>query len=61
MKLEKLYRKAVEIGIKNDLRGKEEIKNILKEEKEKSKKLKGEEAEYYDKDRLFNPFSDSRS
>jgi putative NIF3 family GTP cyclohydrolase 1 type 2 len=32
----------------------------LKEEKEKYKKLKDEEAEYYDKDRLFNPFSDTR-
>ena len=60
MKLEKLYKKAVEIGIENDLRGKTEIKTILKEEKEKYKKLKDEEAEYYDKDRLFNPFSDTR-
>jgi putative NIF3 family GTP cyclohydrolase 1 type 2 len=60
MKLEKLYKKAIEIGIENDLRGKAEIKRILKEEKEKYKKLKGEEAEYYDKDRLFNPFSDTR-
>ncbi|MGB2764170.1 MAG: NGG1p interacting factor NIF3 [Candidatus Aminicenantaceae bacterium] len=60
MKLEKLYKKAIEIGGKNDLRGKEEIKRILKDEKEKHKKLKDEEAEYYDKDRLFNPFSDSR-
>jgi putative NIF3 family GTP cyclohydrolase 1 type 2 len=60
MKLEKLYKKAVEIGIENDLRGKTEIKRILKEEKEKYKGLKDEEAEYYDKDRLFNPFSDTR-
>jgi len=60
MKLEKLYKRAVEIGIKNDLRRKEEIKRIIKEEKEKYKKLKDEEAEYYDKDRLFNPFSDTR-
>lgn len=60
MKLEKLYKKAVEIGIENDLRGKAEIKTILKEEKEKYKNLKDEEAEYYDKDRLFNPFSDTR-
>lgn len=60
MKLEKLYKKAVEIGIENDLRGKAEIKTILKEEKEKYKNLKDEEVEYYDKDRLFNPFSDTR-
>ena len=60
MKLERLYRKVVEIGIEHDLRGKAEIKAVLKEEKEKYKKLKDEEAEYYDKDRLFNPFSDTR-
>jgi len=60
MKLEQLYRKAVKIGIENDLRGKEEIKKILNEEKEKFDSLKKDELEYYDKDRLFNPFSDSR-
>jgi putative NIF3 family GTP cyclohydrolase 1 type 2 len=60
MKLERLYKKAVEIGIENDLRGKTEIKRILTEEKEKYKGLKDEEIEYYDKDRLFNPFSDTR-
>lgn len=60
MKLGRLYRKVVDIGIKNDLRGKEEIKKILDEEKEKYKKLKPEEAEFYDQDRLFNPFSDTR-
>ncbi|UCC40543.1 MAG: NGG1p interacting factor NIF3 [Candidatus Aminicenantes bacterium] len=62
MKLEKLYKKIVEIGIKNDLRGKQEINKILKEEKEKYKKLKkdSDEAEYYDEDKLFNPFSDTR-
>jgi len=60
MKLEQLYRKAVKIGIENDLRGKEEIKKILKEEKEKFDSLKKDELEYYDKDRLLNPFSDSR-
>lgn len=60
MKLEQLYRNAVKIGIENDLRGKEEIKKILNEEKEKFDSLKKDELEYYDKDRLFNPFSDSR-
>jgi len=60
MRFEKLYKKVVETGIKNDLRGKEEIRKILKEEKEKQKKLKDDEAEYYDLDRLFNPFSDTR-
>jgi hypothetical protein len=60
MKLGKLYKKVVEIGIQNDLRRKEEITKTLKEEKEAYKKLKGEEAEFFDKDRFFNPFSDTR-
>ncbi len=60
MKLERLYKKAIEVGIDNDLRGKPEIKKILKEEKEKYDKFKDDEKEYYDADRLFNPFSDTR-
>jgi len=60
MKLGKLYQRVVEIGIQNDLRKKEEIRKILKEEKESFKKLEDEEAEFFDKDRLFNPFSDTR-
>jgi hypothetical protein len=43
MKLERLYKKAIEVGIENDLRGKPEIKKILKEEKEKFDKLKDDE------------------
>ena len=60
MKIEQLYKKAVETGIANDLRGKEDIKRILKAEKAKFKELKDEEKEFYDKDRLFNPYSDTR-
>lgn len=60
MKLEAFYKKTVEIGIKNDLRGKDEINILLEEEKEKFQKLEPEEREFFDKDRLFNPFSDTR-
>lgn len=60
MKLERLYKKAIEVGIDNDLRGKPEIKKILKEENVKYDKFKDDEKEYYDADRLFNPFSDTR-
>jgi len=60
MKLERFYKKAVEVGIAHDLRGKSEIARILVEEKEKFKDLKDEEKAYYDQDRLFNPFADSR-
>ncbi len=60
MELENLYKKVVEIGIAHDLRGKSEIKKALKEEREKFDALKKEDLEFYDKDRLFNPFSDTR-
>lgn len=60
MKLETLYRKAIEIGIENDLRGKEGIQKMMDEEKEKFAKLSEDEKQTYDSDRLFNPFSDTR-
>lgn len=60
MKLEKFYRNVIETGINNDLRGKNEVKKILKEEKEKFDKLEKEDLEFYDKDRLFNPYADTR-
>jgi len=60
MKLERLYRKAIDTGIANDLRDKDEIRKILEDENEKLKDLKEDEKKFYDPDRLFNPFADSR-
>lgn len=60
MKLQSLYKKAVHIGIENDLRGKKEISRILKEEKEKFDKTDKTEREFFDRERLSNPFSDTR-
>jgi putative NIF3 family GTP cyclohydrolase 1 type 2 len=60
MKLKNLYKKAIEIGINNDLRKKQEIKTLLKEEKDKFNKFSDDEKEYYDQDRLFNPYADTR-
>ncbi len=60
MKLEKFYNKVVETGINNDLRGKNEVKKLLKEEKERFDKLEKDDLEFYDKDRLFNPYTDTR-
>jgi len=60
MKLEALYRKSVETGIANDLRGGEEIRRLLDEEKEKFDKLPEDEKDDFDRDRLFNPFADTR-
>ncbi len=60
MKLDKLYKKAISIGIENDLRDKKEIDKFMAMEKQKFEKLCDEDKEFYDKDRLFNPFSDTR-
>jgi len=60
MKLKKLYKKAIEVGIANDLRDKGEIRRILDDEQEKFKDLKEDDRKYYDQDKLFNPFADSR-
>ncbi len=60
MKLKDLYRRVIEIGIDNDLRGKAEIEKLLAEEKAKFDKLDEQEREFFDPDRLFNPFSDTR-
>jgi len=60
MKLDALYRKAVSTGIARDLRGPDEIRRILAEEEAKFRKLTPEEAEAFDRDRLFNPFADTR-
>ena len=60
MKLKDLYRAVIEVGVENDLRGKKEIKKLLAEEKVKFDKLDEKEKEYFDRDRLFNPFSDTR-
>jgi hypothetical protein len=60
MKLETLYRDAVRIGIAHDPRGRDEIDRLLREEKERYDKMKPEEKDVYDGDRLFNPFSDTR-
>jgi hypothetical protein len=55
-----IYRLAVEKGIENDLRGPEKIEKLLYEERKAFEKLSGEEKEYFDQDRLFNPFHDTR-
>jgi hypothetical protein len=60
MKLKDLYSRVVEVGIENDLRGRAEIDKVLADEKAKYDKLEPEDREFFDQDRLFNPFSDTR-
>jgi putative NIF3 family GTP cyclohydrolase 1 type 2 len=60
MKLERFYKKAVEIGIAHDLRGGGEIRRELDEEAASFQALQDEDRGVYDKDRLFNPYADTR-
>lgn len=60
MKLGKLYEQIVKIGIENDPRGKKVITKVLADKKKESGQLKKEEKEFFDKDTLFNPYSDTR-
>ena len=60
MKLQRLYEVIVEEGIKTDPRGNAVVKGLLAEEKKKYEKLNTKEKEIFDRDRLFNPYADSR-
>ena len=60
LKLEEVYRLAVEAGIEADQRPREEIERQLKVERDEFEKLSGSEKERFDTDRLTNPFADCR-
>lgn len=60
MKLNQFFKKAVELGIAADPRGKEQIQKQFKKEKDRQKKLEGMELELIDEERTWNPFGDSR-
>ncbi|MDR0334958.1 MAG: hypothetical protein LBH69_03640 [Methanomassiliicoccaceae archaeon] len=60
MKLIEAYRIAVEAGIKNDPRPKKDIERMLKESKEAYDKLDEDKKEFFDLERLWNPYADTR-
>jgi len=60
MKLNKLFHSAVQHGIDADPRGRKAIEKILKKQKDRAAKLEGAEKEYFDEERLWNPYADSR-
>jgi len=60
MKLGELIDKAIRVGIENDPRGKEQVLKELETKKKEYESLKLEEKEFFDKDSLYNPYSDSR-
>lgn len=58
--LKEIHKFAVEEGIKEDPRDREQIEKILEKRKEKYEDLEGARKERFDKDRLENPFDDSK-
>ncbi len=60
MKLKDIFQKAVEMGIEADPRGKKGMEKILKRSSEEYGKLEGRDKEVFDKQKLDNPFEDSR-
>lgn len=60
MKLKEIYELAVQKGMENDPRAPEALQKLLEKEKKYFNELKEEEREEYDRDRLFNPYGDTR-
>ena len=60
MTIQEIYKLAIEFGIKNDFRSKKEIVEHLERRKREYEKLPKEERDYFDKEKFFNPYSDTR-
>lgn len=60
MKLNEIYRIAVEQGMKMDLRSKKDIDDTIKNNREEYKKAKGVDKAGFDMERLKNPYDDTR-
>jgi hypothetical protein len=60
VKLEKIYRLAVDLGSRKDPRGKDGVLQLLADAQKEYEGLKGDEKRFFDKERLSNPFADTR-
>lgn len=60
MTIKEIYNLAIQKGIEADFRSKEEIEKMLKKIKEKYEKMESDEKEFFDQEKLTNPFSDTR-
>lgn len=60
MTLKQIQALAIELGIKNDLRGEARVKKIMERVKEKYSRLSPGQKESFDQIKLTNPYSDSR-
>ncbi len=60
MKLQDIYDLAVKMGVENDPRGRKEVTKVLKKARKLLKELKEEEKREFDREKLSNPYSDTR-
>lgn len=60
MKTQEIFDLAIKLGIENDFRKKSDINNYLKRAKKEYEKLSKEKKKVFDKDRLINPYLDTR-
>lgn len=60
MTVKEIYNLAIKLGIEADFRPRSEINELLGREKKKFAKMRPEEKKEYDKERLSNPYADTR-
>ncbi len=60
MTIKDIYNLAIKKGIENDFRGEEEISYMMERRKRAYKKMPKNKKEYFDEEKLSNPFSDTR-
>ena len=60
MNIQQIYKLAIEMGIKSDFRTKSEIKEYLVGKREEYENLPKNEKGFFDKEKLINPYSDTR-
>lgn len=60
MKLKEVYEISVKYGMENDPRGKKEVEKLLKKAKKAFDNLPEEEKKEFDREKLKNPYSDTR-
>lgn len=60
MRLKEIYELAIRMGVEADPRGEKEVKKALSRTKESYEKMKEEDKEFFDLEKLTNPYSDTR-
>jgi hypothetical protein len=60
VKLEKIYRLAVDLGSRKDPRGRAGVEQLMADARKEYEGLKGDDKRFFDKERLSNPFADTR-